>query len=137
MTSNDKIDGRVQRGERNRTAIVDALLSLLEEGDMSPSARDIAERAGVSLRSVFQHYDDLESLYTALIERQAGRVVLDAIDPALPFPERLAKFVNTRTAVYERISPVRRAALVASVESPTLQHGLKQAATMHIRDVST
>ena len=63
-------DGRVQRGERNRAAIVDALLSLLEDGVLRPSARQVAERAGVSLRAVFQHFDDMESLYAEWVRRQ-------------------------------------------------------------------
>ena len=40
-------DGRVLRGERNRQAIVDALLALYEEGVLRPSANEVAERAGV------------------------------------------------------------------------------------------
>ena len=62
-------DGRVQRGERNRTAIVDALLALLEAGNAKPSARAIAEHAGCSVRTVFQHFDDMEVLYATCVER--------------------------------------------------------------------
>ena len=56
-------DGRVRRGARNRDALVDALLGLLEDGIPKPTAREIAERAGVSLRTVFAHFDEVESLY--------------------------------------------------------------------------
>ena len=45
------VDGRLGRGTRARTAVVDALLDLIEEGDLRPTAPRIAERAGVSLRS--------------------------------------------------------------------------------------
>jgi TetR/AcrR family transcriptional regulator of autoinduction and epiphytic fitness len=55
-------DGRVLRGERNREAIVEALLELYQEGDPQPPARAIAERAGVSLRTVFQHFNDMDTL---------------------------------------------------------------------------
>ena len=67
-------DGRVLRGERNRSAIVEALLALLEEGGAKPSAKEIAERAGVSLRSVFQHFDDMEALYAECVRQQYAKI---------------------------------------------------------------
>jgi TetR/AcrR family transcriptional regulator, regulator of autoinduction and epiphytic fitness len=134
--SSAPVDGRVQRGERNRAAIVDAMLALIEAGDLTPSARDIAERAGVSLRSVFQHFDDLETLYAAVAQRQFARIAVDSLDVAMPFDARLAEYLRTRTATYEAITPVRRAALLASVDSPTLQRGLAFAARRHAEDVA-
>jgi TetR/AcrR family transcriptional regulator, regulator of autoinduction and epiphytic fitness len=132
------IDGRVQRGARNRAAIVDALLALLEEGDPKPSSSDIAARAGLSVRSVFQHYDDLETLYGALIERQTEFVleILPTVDTALPLARRIEQFVAGRARIFERVTPVRRATLLAAPSSPTLQRGLAQTAAMHERDVA-
>jgi AcrR family transcriptional regulator len=139
--SSDKTatDGRVQRGARNRAAIVDALLALLEEGDPKPSASDIAARAGVSVRSVFQHYDDLETLYGALVERQTEHVLemLPTVDPALPLPSRIDAFVAGRARIFERVTPVRRATLLAAPNSPTLQRALAEAAITHERDVAS
>jgi AcrR family transcriptional regulator len=131
-------DGRVQRGARNRAAIVDALLALLEEGDPKPSVADIAARAGLSVRSVFQHYDDLETLYGALVARQTEYVLemLPTIDPALPLARRSEEFVTGRARIFERVTPVRRATLLAAPSSPTLQRGLAQAAAVHERDVA-
>ena len=119
-------DGRVQRGERNRAAIVDALLTLLEDGVLRPSAREIAERAGVSLRSVFQHFDDMESLYAECVRRQHERVtpLLTPIDVDAPFDERIEAVVVQRSRVFERIAPIRRAAVYAAAESPVLANGL-------------
>src|SRR4051794_41945586 len=61
-------DGRVARSARTKLAIVDALRSLHHDGDLRPTATRVADRAGVSLRTVWQHFDDLEAL---LVE--AGR----------------------------------------------------------------
>jgi TetR/AcrR family transcriptional regulator, regulator of autoinduction and epiphytic fitness len=140
MVRNDEtlVDGRVRRGERNRAAIVDALLGLLESGDTKPSARSIAEAAGVSVRSVFQHFDDLESLYATVVERQAERLrrfELE-IDPTTTFDERVSAFVSQRARLYEHITPVRRATLRVAHESAALQDGLKRIATRHARDVA-
>ncbi len=132
------VDGRVLRGERNRTAIVDALLALLRAGRLAPSARDIAAHAGVSVRSVFQHFDDLETLHAALVERQFARAdqLTVAIDPSLPFEDRLGRYLASRTAFYEEVAPVRRAAALAAVDSPTLQRARDEAARRHARDVT-
>jgi TetR/AcrR family transcriptional regulator, regulator of autoinduction and epiphytic fitness len=132
-------DGRVQRGARNRSAIVDALIALLEEGNPKPSASDIAARAGVSVRSVFQHYDDLETLYGALVARQTEYVLemLPQVDPALPLAPRIEAFVAGRARIFERVTPVRRATLLAAPNSPTLQHALAQTAATHEHDVAS
>ena len=46
-------DGRLRRGERSREAIVAALFELVGEGVLQPTAQQVAERAGVGIRSVF------------------------------------------------------------------------------------
>ena len=69
-----QVDGRTLRGERTRSAIVEALIGLLHDGEERPTAKQIAQRAGVSVRSIFQHFDDLEGLYADLVKVQAARV---------------------------------------------------------------
>jgi TetR/AcrR family transcriptional regulator of autoinduction and epiphytic fitness len=110
-------DGRQLRGERTRTALADALLSLLEEGQLSPTAQRIAERAGVSLRIVFHHFTDLNSLLSIVAARQVARLRLMSvpISPDGPVEDRLGRFVIQRTRFLDRTAPVRRAA--ARVES--------------------
>ena len=130
-------DGRVLRGERTRGAIADALLELLEEGVPQPTAREIAERAGVSLRSVFQHFDDLEALYAACVRHQQARIapLMTPIDPGLPLETRIDDFVAQRARLYERIAPVRRAVRAVSASSAALRDGLGRMALEHRREV--
>jgi len=61
------IDGRSARALRTREAIVDACVSLIEDGELRPTAPRVAERAGVSVRSVFQHFADLPALHSAVL----------------------------------------------------------------------
>jgi len=91
-------DGRTVRAERTRQALVDALLALLYEGQLQPTAERIAARAGVSERSVFQHFADREALYQAVAVQQYERIVptLDPIDVSLPLPERIEAFAAQR-----------------------------------------
>jgi AcrR family transcriptional regulator len=72
----------------------------------------VAERAGVSVRTVWQHFEDVEAL---LVE--AGRRDLEIamtyvvpIDPALPTARRVEMFVAARVRMYEDMAPVWRAA---------------------------
>lgn len=107
-------DGRTARAQRTRRAIVDALLALIEDGDLAPTAPRIAERAGVSLRSIYQHFEDLEALFGAAATRQLERVLAMAspIPPTGSVEDRLTAFVRQRAEVLEAMSPVRRAALL-------------------------
>jgi len=113
-------DGRTLRSLRTRTAVVDALLELIEEGDLRPPAPRIAERAGVSLRSVFQHFRDLEGLFAVAADRQLERI----LDLAVVLPDsgplngRLDAFVAQRARIYEAITQVRRASLAQEPFSP-------------------
>jgi AcrR family transcriptional regulator len=108
------IDGRTARALRTREAIVDASIALVDEGDLRPTAPRIAERAKVSVRSVFQHFDDLEGLYAAvgdrLVERLSHLKITVRADASVD--ERVAEVVRQRAVLLEAITPVRRAATV-------------------------
>jgi len=123
------LDGRLARSARTRHAVVDALLDLLGEGDLRPTAARIAERAGVSLRLVFHHFDDLEAIYSELADRQAERVkpLTKPIDVALPFSRRVELFSTQRGRMLETLSPVRRSAVLMEPFRPALAKRLKHA----------
>ena len=106
------IDGRTLRSLRTREAIVDATIGLLEEGDLRPTAPRVAARAGVSVRSVFQHFDDLETLHASVAERLVERVavLVVPVPPDLPRADRLDRFVHQRALLLEAVTPIRRAA---------------------------
>ena len=112
-------DGRTARSYRARLALADALLDLLNEGVGRPTAAQIAERAGVSLRLVFHHFDDLEAIYASAGDLQMERVrtLSKPVDPALPFQERVAAFLKIRARVFEYVSPVRRASIQRETSS--------------------
>jgi AcrR family transcriptional regulator len=106
------VDGRTARAVRTRRAVVDALLTLLSEGDLRPGAERIAERAGVSLRSLWTNFADMETLYAAAGQRQLERQTELArrINPRLPLEQRVAALCRQRAQVLEFLAPVARAA---------------------------
>lgn len=117
------VDGRLARSARTRTAVIDALLALYEEGDLSPTAVRVAARAGVALRTVYGHFADMESLYAEASEREFGRMAeVGTVVPAdLPYDERVRRFAENRAVVLEWMLPVMRAAAMREHGSRQLQ----------------
>ncbi|MEA2453850.1 MAG: TetR/AcrR family transcriptional regulator, regulator of autoinduction and epiphytic fitness [Thermoleophilaceae bacterium] len=120
--TSEQRDGRTVRAERTRQALVDSLLGLLDEGHLTPTAAAIAARAGVSERSVFQHFPDREGLLEAVAREQYERVVptLHPVDSSVPLPERIEQFTQQRVRLYELIGGVRRAGLLIEHESSSV-----------------
>jgi TetR/AcrR family transcriptional regulator of autoinduction and epiphytic fitness len=123
VTTANVADGRSARKNATRDAIADALLDLLEEGQLRPTAKEIAARAGISVRSVYVHFDDLEKLFCTAAWRQ-----LERIGPLLtPTPDdgdlqtRASAFVAHRAELFAHFGAVRRAAELQAPFSPTLQ----------------
>lgn len=120
-------DGRAARRLRTYEAVVDAMLALIDEGNLRPTAKQVSERAGVSLRSVFQHFADLEMLFSTAAERQAERLghLITPVPLEASFEERVRLFVETRSTVLEAISPVRRSGLLQEPFSQAIASRLR------------
>jgi AcrR family transcriptional regulator len=120
---------RVRDPARTREAIAEALLDLLNDGDRVPTAETIAARAGVSRRSVFAHFADLDELYVVSARLQIERLhaASTPIDHQLSFAERVQSFVAQRERVYLAMTPVRRMALAAAPDSPVLAESIDRA----------
>jgi TetR/AcrR family transcriptional regulator, regulator of autoinduction and epiphytic fitness len=130
-------DGRTVRAERTRRALVDALVALLDEGMLRPTAEQIADRAGVSERSLFQHFSDREQLFEAVARQQYERVLptLKPIDASLPVSERIDAFVDQRARLYEQTKGVRRAAPLLEPDSGAVAGWLATARKAGAADV--
>jgi AcrR family transcriptional regulator len=115
-------DGRSARSAKTREAIADALLDLLTEGNLQPTAREIAGRANVSLRSVYVHFDDLEDLYCVVANRQFTRVapMLEPVPVDGPLRDRVDALMRRRTRLYTHFGAVGRATERQAPFSPTL-----------------
>ena len=116
------LDGRRQRSERSREQIVEALFALIRAGDMAPRAVAVADAAGVSLRTVFRHFEDMESLYREMAERMEAELMPIVLAPfeAPDWRGRLSEVVSRRAHIYERVLPLRVAASVRRFQSPFL-----------------
>jgi AcrR family transcriptional regulator len=119
----ETVDGRALRSERSRHAIVTAFFDLIGAGNPQPTAQQVAARAGVGLRSVFRHFEDMESLYAELNERvQAAALPLLRDPPAAgTVEERALEIVRHRSAFFEALSPFKRSGDIVRHRSVFLQ----------------
>ena len=107
------VDGRTARKDRNMVAVLDAVLELFIKGDLIPSPEAIAQRSGVSLRSVYRYLAASRDLVHAAIERHLEQVgPLFALDPLGegPFATRVEQFVTARLRLHQATAPMARAA---------------------------
>lgn len=116
-------DGRVRRGERSREAIVAALMELVGRGVLQPTVQQVAECAGVGVRSVFRHFSEMETLYRAMdarLEAEARPLLAGAVRGGT-LAERAAALARQRAAFFERIAPYKRSGNLVRWRSPFLQ----------------
>ncbi len=85
------------------------MLDLVEAGDVQPSAAKVAEAAGVGLRTVFRHFDDMDSLYREMSVAIESRVLPILLKPFLAdnWRDRIREMAARRTEVFEAILPYR------------------------------
>lgn len=128
-------DGRRKRGDQSRRKIVDAMIALVREGEMSPSAADVAKRADVGLRSVFRHFEEMELLYREIAEVTRARILPTLGKPyaGATWRERLGELVSRRIALYEDIMPLKVAGSVLRFRSPFLMQDYNEHLRMERR----
>lgn len=118
--SEAELDGRLGRTLRSRQAICDACLDLVEEGVLQPSADQVAQRAGVSRRSIFNHFSDLTALYDAVVQAGLRRCapLLEEMPRGLPLRERATRLAAMCARFHEATTPFRRSTVAQSLVGP-------------------
>ncbi len=99
---------RGDRVARTREAIIAATLTLAMEGEVAPIVRDIAQHAGVSARTVFQHFSDTAELYVAVLGRVLIALTGDMPEAALgmPLDRRIDAVAEVFAARFESVLPM-------------------------------
>lgn len=115
-------DGRTARSRRTRDQAVDALLALLREGVANPTVADVAERTGVTTRSIHANFASIEALHRAAVDRATVEVLgrISPIDVTAPLADRIDALCRQRAVIHEHLAPLRRAARAREATSPAL-----------------
>lgn len=134
----ESVDGRRAWRDRNLNAVVDALLDLFAEGNLRPGADEIAARSGVSRRSVFRYFDDLDSLDRVAIDRQVARVAhlvdLERIGEG-SLDARIERIVNQRLRLFEAIAPIAKVSRLRAPFEPVVAQELSRSRRLFRRQV--
>jgi AcrR family transcriptional regulator len=130
-------DGRVARGQRTRRSVAEALVELLRTGEPDPTAKAVAQQAGVSLRLVFHHFADMDDLYEFVATLQLRRqwAEMPRLPATLSLSTRVERTVAHRAALFEDVSPVRRALACRAASSPAVGRGVAAADTLLFEDL--
>jgi AcrR family transcriptional regulator len=118
-----QLDGRRQRADVSRRRIALAMLELVREGEVEPSADLVAERAGVGRRTVFRLFSDMEGVYREMHAVMVERLTPDFIAPfkGATWRERLDEIVLRRARMFDQMLPIKSASDAHRYRSKFLQ----------------
>ena len=125
----------MHRSVVTRKKIVDALSGLIREGSLSPTAEQVATRADIGLRTVFRHFEDMETLYRE-ITPQIEQLVMPVVNAPLAgdhWKDRLRESVRIRGALYEHIAAYQLASQALRHQSTYLHEQLMAGAALQRR----
>lgn len=135
--STQAVDGRSARAQRTRDSVVNAVLELAGTGDARPTAKEIADCAGISVRSVYVHFEDLDDLFRSAAARHFEQMasILQPVDASLPVTARILAATDQRVAIHENFGAVRRAAEQWAPLSPALAEVLRSGREVGRQDI--
>ena len=119
-------DGRTLRRLNSFDRAIDALLDLIESGNSSPTAQQIAEKSGISVRTVFRLTEDIEQLHAAAVHRQVIRTshLYVHLPVSGSLSARIRALIENRATVFEAIAATRRVADRLAETSPQIAEAL-------------
>ena len=131
------VDGRRLRSARTRQLIIEAYLALLRENPQIPTASSIAQRAGCSVRSVFERFPDLHALRVAATDEALLKTSAEvtAQPAAGSREERLKTHLETRGRICEEWLPMWRALNANQGDSADLKARIRLIREMIIRRI--
>tara|TARA_B100002019_G_scaffold197317_1_gene170913 strand:+ start:41 stop:637 length:597 start_codon:yes stop_codon:yes gene_type:complete len=119
-----KQDGRRLRSVASQNIIVDAMMTLIQRGILEPTAQQVADEAGIGIRTVFRQVQDKENLFSKMDEKV--RVALQetlkkATNPRGNLEERIERLIELEAEIFEKNLQFLRATLANKWKYRTLQ----------------
>lgn len=123
-SSPEKIDGRRLRSGRSRQLIIESMLQLIKEGNLAPTAKQVANHAKVGIRSVFRHFEDMEAIFATADELWRKECYHDqpSIDPQLPLKQRISLTAEQLGNHFEAHSNILKSTAIRRWRSTFLNH---------------
>jgi AcrR family transcriptional regulator len=104
-------DGRNRRAIETRRKVIAAAKAMIAETSAAPTVVAVAKRADVSVRSVFQHFGDVESLFVTVLDSSLEELAAPEAPPSgQPLAARIDMIVQNMAEVFDKVVPLRVAA---------------------------
>lgn len=101
-------DGRNRRAAETRRKIIEAAKLMIAETSEAPTVVGVARRADVSVRSVFQHFRDVQSLFVTVMDSiRADLVIPQAMPSNRPLAARVDTVIADLAAIYDKVVPLK------------------------------
>lgn len=124
----DPVDGRHKRRHRSRQRIIEAMIQLVQEGVVEPTAERVSALAGVTIRTVFRHFADMDSLYREIskeMEEQTKNLFSNQL-PGNDWRKQLHHLIDRRMLIFEKLMTMRIAAESLRHRSEFLSNDLQK-----------
>jgi len=136
MTSTEVVDeqtdGRRARRERNIALAVHTARAMFTEENLVPTIEQVAKRSGLSLRSLYRYFADVDGLLRVAIDQamSEGRELarIDGLAEG-PFAMRVERFAASRVRLYEALGSNYRATVHHAAHLPPLRDALERTRT--------
>lgn len=136
----EHVDGRTLRRTRNRDAVIASLLDMIRQGDLHPGAADIAERAGVSHRSIFRYFDDLDDLVRTAIDAAFEQAEPHSDIPDLgvgTLDQRIVNLVDARLRLFAFVDGPMKVARIRANTIPSIDDRIAEIAEYFCEQMRT
>ena len=117
-------DGRRLRSVTSQNIIVDAMMTLIQRGILEPTAQQVADEAGIGIRTVFRQVQDKENLFLKMDEKVRARLqetLKRAANPRGNLEERIEGLIELEAELFEKNLNFLRATLANKWKYNTLQ----------------
>ena len=119
-----KQDGRRLRSVTSQNIIVDAMMTLIQRGILEPTAQQVADEAGIGIRTVFRQVQDKENLFSKMDEKVRAALqetLKKATNPRGNLEERIEGLIELEAEIFEKNLQFLRATLANKWKYRTLQ----------------
>jgi AcrR family transcriptional regulator len=119
-----KQDGRRLRSVTSQNIIVDAMMVLIQRGILEPTAQQVADEAGIGIRTVFRQVQDKENLFLKMDEKVRATLqetLKRAANPRGNLEKRIEGLIELEAELFENNLQFLRATLANKWKYNTLQ----------------
>ena len=120
-------DGRRLRSSNSQDIIVDAMMEIIKKGVLEPTVQQVADHAGVGIRTVFRLVKDKETLFSKMDEKvKESHYELFKATPSGTLRERIEGLMELESTAFEDNIEFIKATLANKWKYKTLEENYKK-----------